>query len=218
VDRAELKSIIEALLFVSDSPVPRRRIEAVLEGFAPAEEVASALAQLELDYQSPERGITLVQVAGGYQLRTRPEMAPWLKRLTAVKPLKFSQAALETLAIVAYRQPATRGDVEDVRGVDSGGVLKALLDRKLVRIVGRKDIPGRPLLYGTTPEFLEFFGLRDLAGLPTLKELRELDVAGQLEAMAEGRPEDRPEDRPQDRAEAGDAAAAPASPPASPHG
>lgn len=186
MERSEIKSVIEALLFVSDSPLPRRRMEAVLEGFAPPEEVASALAQLELDYQSPERAVTLVQVAGGYQLRTRPEMAPWLKRFLAVKPLKFTQAARETLAIVAYRQPVTRGDVEDIRGVDSGGVLKALLDRKFVRIVGRKDLPGRPLLYGTTPEFLEYFGLKDLSALPTLREFSELEAEGRLEETAGG--------------------------------
>ncbi len=182
MERSEVKAVLEAVLFVSDSPLSQRRMEAVLEGFAAAEDVASALAQLELDYQSPERAITLVQVAGGYQLRTRADMAPWLKRFLAVKPLRFTQAARETLAIVAYRQPATRGDVEDIRGVDSGGVLKALLDRKLVRIVGRKDIPGRPLLYGTTPEFLEHFGLKDLSALPTLKELTELVAEGRLEA------------------------------------
>lgn len=186
MERSEIKAVLEALLFVSEGPLPRRRLEAVLEGFAAPEEVASALAQLELDYASPERAITLVQVAGGYQLRTRPELAPWLKRLSAVKPLRFSQAALETLAIVAYRQPVVRSDIEEVRGVDAGGVLKALLDRKLIRILGRKDVPGRPLLYGTTPEFLEFFGLKDLSGLPTLKELVELESEGRLEARAEG--------------------------------
>src|SRR5919106_2389785 len=186
MDRTEIKAVLEALLFVSDAPLPRRRLDAVLEGFATPEEVTSALAQLELDYQSPERALTLVDVAGGYQLRTRPELAPWLKRLAAVKPAKVSQAALETLAIVAYRQPVVRTDIEDVRGVDSGGVLKALLDRKLVRILGRKDLPGRPLLYGTTPEFLELFGLKDLSGLPTLRELRELEGDARLEAQAEG--------------------------------
>jgi segregation and condensation protein B len=188
MERSEIKAVLEALLFVSDAPVPRRRMEAVLEGFAAPEEIAQALAQLELDYQSPERALTLAQVGGGYQLRTRAELAPWLKRLNEVKPVKFSQAALETLAVVAYRQPVLRSDVEEVRGVDSGGVLKALLDRTLIRIVGRKDIPGRPLLYGTTPEFLEFFGLKDLSALPTLKELRDLEAEGRLEARAAGEP------------------------------
>lgn len=186
MERSDVKAVLEALLFVSEGPLPRRRMEAVLEGFAVPEEVASALAQLELDYASPERAMVLVQVAGGYQLRTRPELAPWLKRFSAVKPLKLSQAALETLAIIAYRQPLVRSDIEEVRGVDAGGVLKALLDRKLIRIVGRKDVPGRPLLYGTTPEFLEFFGLKELAALPTLKELTELEGERQLEARAEG--------------------------------
>jgi segregation and condensation protein B len=192
VTRSEIKAVLEALLFVSDGPLPRRRMEAVLEGFAAPEEVASALAQLELDYASPEQAVALVQVAGGYQLRTRPELAPWLRRLSAVKPLKLSQAALETLAIVAYRQPLVRSDIEEVRGVDAGGVLKALLDRKLIRIVGRKDVPGRPLLYGTTPEFLEFFGLKDLSALPSLKELTELEGEGRLEARAEGRAAEAP--------------------------
>ncbi len=184
--RSEVKAVLEALLFVSEGPLPRRRMEEVLEGFVTPEEVASALAQLELDYASPERAVALVQVAGGYQLRTKPEMAPWLKRFSALKPVKFSQAALETLAIVAYRQPVVRSEIEEVRGVDSGGVLKALLDRKLIRILGKKDVPGRPLLYGTTPEFLEFFGLKDLSALPTLRELSELEGEGRLEAQAEG--------------------------------
>ncbi len=185
MERGEVKAILEALLFVSDEPLPRRRMEAVLEGFVPPEEVASALAQLELDYASPERAVALVQVAGGYQLRTKPELAPWLKRFAALKPVKFSQAALETLAIVAYRQPVVRSEIEEIRGVDSGGVLKALLDRKLIRILGKKDVPGRPLLYGTTPEFLEFFGLKDLSALPTLRELSELEAEGRLEAQSE---------------------------------
>lgn len=186
--RSEVKAILEALLFVSDEPLPRRRMEAVLEGFVSPEEVASALAQLELDYASPERAVALVQVAGGYQLRTRPELAPWLKRFSALKPVKFSQAALETLAIVAYRQPIVRSEIEEIRGVDSGGVLKALLDRKLIRILGKKDVPGRPLLYGTTSEFLEFFGLKDLSDLPTLRELSELEGEGRLETQADGTP------------------------------
>ena len=115
-----------------------------------------------------------MQVAGGYQFRSRPEFADYIRRLKKVKPARFSPSALETLAIVAYRQPVTRGEVEYLRGVDSGGILKSLLDKKLIKIIGKKDIPGKPLIYGTTREFMETFNLKDLASLPTLREIEEL--------------------------------------------
>jgi segregation and condensation protein B len=116
----------------------------------------------------------LEEVAGGFQFRTRAEHVDWVRRLNKSRPFRFSRAALETLAIVAYRQPVTRAEIEYLRGVDSGGVVKTLLDRHLVRILGKKDIAGRPMIYGTTREFLELFGLRDLAALPTLKEFSEI--------------------------------------------
>ncbi len=123
------------------------------------------------------RGVELREVAGGWQLRTAPDLGPWLARLEVPRPVRFSRAALETLALVAYRQPTTRAEVEEVRGVDCGGVLKVLLDRGLVRILGKKDVPGRPLLYGTSRKFLEVFGLAGLGELPSVRDLDEILAA-----------------------------------------
>lgn len=172
LDTAELKSILEALLFAAPGPVR-------LEQLALAAEVdpglvAPLLAELEEEYRRTCRGFVLVALAEGYQLRTRPEHAEMVRRLQSSRPVRMSRAALEALAIIAYRQPVTRADIDYLRGVDSGGVVKSLLDKRLVRIVGKKDIPGRPLLYGTSREFLEFFGLQSLEDLPTLKEFTEL--------------------------------------------
>jgi len=136
------------------------------------DEVREALA--DLTAACAGRGVELREVAGGYQLRTRPELGPWLARLETQRPVRFSRPALEALAIVAYRQPVTRAEIEEVRGVDCGGVLKSLLDKGLVRIVGKKDVPGRPLLYGTSRRFLEAFGLASLGELPSLKDIEEI--------------------------------------------
>lgn len=168
-----LKTIVESLLFVHDQPLSLDRLALLLEEFERAD-IRAALEQLVEEYQSADRGIILAQVAGGYQLRSRPEHADYIRRLTKSRGVKFSQSALETLAIIAYRQPITRAEVEYLRGVDSGGVLKSLLEKKLLRILGKKDVPGKPLIYGTSREFLELFGLKDLNALPTLKEIQEL--------------------------------------------
>jgi segregation and condensation protein B len=168
-----LKSIVESLLFVHDQPLSLDRLALILEEHERTD-IRAALEELVQEYGASERGIILAQVAGGYQLRSRPENADYIRRLTRAKGVKFSQSALETLAIIAYRQPVTRAEVEYLRGVDSGGVLKTLLEKKLLRILGKKDVPGKPLIYGTSREFLELFGLKDLASLPTLKEIQEL--------------------------------------------
>jgi segregation and condensation protein B len=172
-----LRGIVESLLFVADAPLSVDRLCAVLEEF-PREEVRTALTDLAGDYQESGRGMVLAQVAGGYQLRSRHEHADYIRRLKRGKSVKFSPSALETLAIIAYRQPVTRAEVEYLRGVDIGGVLKNLMDKKLIRILGKKDIPGKPLIYGTTREFMEVFSLKDLASLPPLKEIQELAEAG----------------------------------------
>jgi segregation and condensation protein B len=172
LDTAEMKAVVEALLFTAPGPV--RLEQLALAADADPDQVRQHLVALEEEYRCMQRGFVLVELAEGYQLRTRPEHAEWVRRLHSSRPVRISRAALETLAIVAYRQPVTRADVEYLRGVDSGGVVKSLLDKRLVRIVGKKDVPGRPLLYGTTREFLEFFGLRSLDDLPTLKEFTEL--------------------------------------------
>lgn len=188
----DLKSIVESLLFVADAPVTLDRLCSLLEEFDRGE-VRDALNAVAETYSGGGRGVVLAEVAGGYQFRTPPENADYLRRLTKTRPVKFSQSALETLAIIAYRQPVTRAEIEYLRGVDSGGVLKTLLEKKLIKILGKKDIPGKPLIYGTTREFLELFGLKDLKSLPTLKEIRDLSAAASFEQQEE-LPLDRPEE------------------------
>ncbi len=168
-----LKSVVESLLFVADPPLTLDRLCSILEEYD-RKDIVAAVDELLGDYREEGRGICLAEVAGGWQFRSRPENADYLRRLSRSRPYRFSQSSLETLAIIAYRQPITRAEVEYLRGVDSGGVLKTLLEKKMVRILGKKDIPGRPLIYGTSREFLEVFNLRDLASLPTLKEVQEL--------------------------------------------
>jgi segregation and condensation protein B len=177
MNETTLKQIVESILFVSDTPLSLDRLYTLLEEFE-REEIREAVAAITADCNLAKRGIELVQVAGGYQFRSRSEFADYIRRLKKLKPARFSPSALETLAIIAYRQPVTRSEVEYFRGVDSGGVLKSLLDKKLVRILGKKDIPGKPLIYGTTKEFMETFSLKDLASLPTLREIEELAETG----------------------------------------
>jgi segregation and condensation protein B len=163
---------VESLLFLAERPLSAEEIQAAT-GIEKAR-IAQAVEQLSAHYREGASGIVLQAVAGGWQLRSSPDNAEFARRFLRVKPQRLTRAALETLAIVAYRQPVTRPEIEDVRGVDSGAVVKALLERKLVRILGRKEEPGRPILYGTTREFLEFFAVKDLASLPTLREFHEL--------------------------------------------
>jgi segregation and condensation protein B len=168
----QARNLLHAVLFVSDKPltVDQLRQATGLD----ARKVGKALDRLAGELREGVSGVILSEVAGGWQLRTAPETAEWVRRFLQVKPRRLTRAALETLAIVAYRQPVTRPEVEEIRGVDCGAVLKALIDWKLVKILGRKDEIGRPILYGTTREFLEFFQLKDLASLPTLREFHEL--------------------------------------------
>ncbi len=165
--------ILEALLFVSDSPVSLERIEAILDGHSKAE-VSRLLADLQEQYRQSDRGILISEVAEGYRLATKPEAAPWIQRLRGSKPARLSRPALETLALIAYKQPITKPEIEAVRGVMVDGVLKTLVERDLVRILGRKPEVGRPILYGTSRSFLEYFGFKDLSELPTLKEIEAL--------------------------------------------
>lgn len=168
-----LKSVVESLIFVAETPLSLDRLVSILEEHERSE-LRAVLEELLSDYEQPGRGIALVEVAGGYQFRSRPEHADYLKRLSKTRPPKFGQSSLETLAIIAYRQPITRAEIEYLRGVDCGGILKTLLEKKLIKILGKKDVPGRPLIYGTTREFLELFSLKNLASLPTLKEIQDL--------------------------------------------
>ncbi len=178
-DMKELQGILESVLFVSSEPVSLARFLAVLEDI-PKSEVEEGLRSLEQAFEQDSRGIRLAKVAGGYRLVTKQEYAPWIKRLDKTKsPAKLSRSALESLAIIAYKQPLVRAEIEEIRGVETSGVIRTLLERKLVRIVGRKEVPGRPIMYGTTKFFLEHFGLNDLSQLPPLREFKELGEAEQ---------------------------------------
>jgi segregation and condensation protein B len=169
-----LKNIIESLIFVSDTPLPLDRIQKSVP-HADIHEIRSAVEILIQEHECRKGGFFLKEVAGGYQFRTRPEYHEWIKNLIQPNPVRLSKAALETLAIVAYKQPIIRNDIEHIRGVDCGGIIRTLMERKLVRILGRKDIPGRPLIYATTKYFLEFFGLKELKDLPTPKEIEAME-------------------------------------------
>ena len=175
----ELVAVVEALLFVSAEPVPMTRLVTVIGAVSKAE-VEQALTTLQEQLAQDGRGIQLVKLAGGYRLVTKPDYAPWLKRLDKAKAAqKLSRSALESLAIIAYKQPLVRAEIEEIRGVETSGVLRTLLERKMVRIVGRKEVPGRPIMYGTTKFFLEHFGLQDISQLPPLREFKELGEAEQ---------------------------------------
>ena len=168
-----IKRIIEGLLFVAEAPLNAAQIAQVLE--APhADDVQAAIDELVAEYRTMERAYTIVEVGGGYIFRSQPEMAPWLSRLRKQQASKLSRAALETLAIVAYKQPVLRAEIERIRGVDVGGVLRMLMERNLLRVAGRRDLPGKPLVYATTKRFLEFFDLKDISELPTLEEIDRL--------------------------------------------
>ena len=168
-----IEGAIEALLLVADGPVNETELDRWLShpGIA---KVRDGLFAIQDRMRRGYGGIRLVQVAKGWQLRTDVRFSPWVAAMRGGRAVKLSTAALEVLSIIAYRQPATRAEVESLRGCDSGGVVRMLVDRQLVAVTGRKDAPGRPLLYGTTPEFLAMFSLRDLSDLPTLRDLREL--------------------------------------------
>jgi len=168
-----LRAIIESLLFVSEEPLSINRIQSILKE-VDRKKIKEAIDYLIKKYQSQEYGFTLKEVAGGFQFRTRPEYKEWIKRLKRSNPVRLSRAALETLAIIAYKQPVLRCEIEEIRGVDCGGTIRTLLEKKLIRVFGRKDLPGRPLIYGTTKQFLEVFDLKDITALPSLKELEEV--------------------------------------------
>jgi segregation and condensation protein B len=170
VSRSHLKGMLEALIFVSDHPVKANDLAKTAA--ASSKVVRELLVELKADYGT--RGIQLDEVAGAWIFRSNLAYAPFVRDLAKQKPVRLSRAQVETLAILAYRQPITRPEIDDIRGVDCGPVLKLLLERDLVRILGRKDEPGRPMLYGTTSAFLEFFGLKSLKDLPTLREFTEL--------------------------------------------
>jgi len=169
---AELKAILEALIFASPDPLTPKAIFKLLDS-EPREDIQAALAALKQDYERPG-GLQLVEVAGGYQIVTRPELHEWVRRLFHERTTqKLSVQALETLAVVAYRQPITALEITEIRGVNTSGVLNTLLERHLIKIVGRKQVVGRPFMYATTKEFLIRFGLNDLSDLPKVEDMAE---------------------------------------------
>ena len=167
------RRILEALLLSSSEPVTAARLGRVVPESS-AREVREDVDALNESYAAEGHGFRIEEVSGGYQLRTLPELAPFVQQLEPVPPLRMSRASLETLAIIAYKQPVTRAEIEHVRGVDAGPLLRGLLERRLARIAGHREVPGRPILYATTPRFLEVFGLAGLSDLPTLREIEEL--------------------------------------------
>ncbi|HUG54214.1 MAG TPA: SMC-Scp complex subunit ScpB [Vicinamibacteria bacterium] len=193
----EVRAVLEALVFTSPQPLTPRDMGKVLGG-VPREVWQAALAEMKAEYARDGRGLQLVEVAGGYQITTRPEYNDWVRELLDPRtPTRLSIQALETLAVIAYKQPVTLPEIIDLRGVKSGGVIKTLLEKRLVRITGRKEVVGRPMLYGTTREFLLHFGLKDLAELPRIEEFaevlgEEVDVAGLKKAIEAPRPVEVP--------------------------
>lgn len=192
MEKTTLMRALEAILFVTGEPIHIKRLEDVFrdDGIKPSE-IRQALLDLKRDYIG--RGIEIQEIGGGYQMRTGEGLGQYILRLDMPRPTKLSQAALETLAIIAYRQPVTRTEAEEVRGVDCGGVVRSLAERGLIRVVGKKDVPGRPLLYGTTKKFLEVFGLSSLTDLPSLRQIEELtgsDEEGETAVPDEKAPEE----------------------------
>jgi segregation and condensation protein B len=190
MERTEKRRLVEALVLASPDPISAERIAAIVPHCKPSE-AAALVEELNAEYREREHAFEIHEVAGGYRIRTLPEFAPWLQQLESQRALRLSRAALETLSLVAYRQPVTRAEIEHVRGVDAGAVLRSLLERRLVRIAGHREVPGRPMVYGTTRRFLEVFGLNDLKDLPALRSLEE--VAAELAPRAaEGEASDAP--------------------------
>ena len=174
MDRDLLKSVVEGLIFSHSEPLTLDALAEVLQSTS-RESIQTVLDDLEEEYRLRSRGFVLSRVASGYQFRSLPDIAPWILEMKRMKPARLSRAALETLSIIAYNQPITKSRIEQIRGVESSAPLKSLMDRDLVLVVGRKDVVGRPIMYGTTKRFLEVFGLTDLASLPSLPEIEVID-------------------------------------------
>jgi len=172
MERDELKSIIENILLAADQPVNAAELEKIFLNTAEKNDLQVILEELKEEYQS--RNLQILEVADGYQLCTRHEFNEWIRKFLKLdRSSRLSQPSLDTLSIIAYKQPLTRQEVDDIRGVDSSGVVKTLLEKKVIGPAGRKKVPGRPIMYRTTQKFLEYFGLKDLSDLPTLEDLKE---------------------------------------------
>ncbi|MCX8011901.1 MAG: SMC-Scp complex subunit ScpB [Desulfobacterota bacterium] len=174
-ERTEIKLVLESFLFSSDVPL---RLEKLQEIFPEIQlkELREIMLELKEEYERLERSFAIREVANGFQFYTRPEYSPWIKKFKKIRPQRLSPATMETLAIIAYKQPVTRAEIEEVRGVDTGGIIRTLLEKNLIKIAGKKDVPGKPLLYSTTPKFLAMFGLKNLKELPALEDLQQIDL------------------------------------------
>lgn len=189
VEEERLESIVESVLFASDRPVSLASLKLLFKGTnIKGDKIRRALDQLAVEYAGGRRGVTLEEVPGGYQLRTKMDNMDFLKRTLKTRQFKLSGPALETLSIVAYKQPCVKSEVDEIRGVESGHLLRALMEKNLVTFEGKSDLPGRPMQYGTTRKFLEIFGLRTLKELPTLSQIDELLPDGIDEQQAEEKP------------------------------
>lgn len=174
IDPSKAKQVIEALLFASTKPITVPEIRKVLKSLT-SSQIAEQVRALQVEYEQSQRSYEIREVANGFEVATRKEFAPWIMRIELQKKARqVTQSALETLAILAYKQPITRAEIEELRGVDGSGVLNTLMERDLIKIVGRKEVPGRPFMYGTTDKFLEHFGLRSIAELPSIEEIKRL--------------------------------------------
>jgi len=206
MSEARIKHVIEAVLLASGKPLTLEQLLGVFgDGEKPErDQLRQAITALQED--CAERGVELVEVASGYRMQVKQDMEPWVSRLTEEKPARYSRALLETLALVAYRQPITRGEIEDIRGVSvSSSIVKTLQEREWVRIVGHRDVPGRPAMYGTTRQFLDYFNLKGLDDLPTLMELRDIDTINvELELAMPGEVTEEPEDQAGEASEGAD--------------
>jgi segregation and condensation protein B len=209
MDRAKQIQIVEALIVAAPEPIPAQRLASIVPGLTPAG-ARELVAELGREYERQDRAFEIWEVAGGYQIRTRAEYAGYVRELHQERPLRLSRAALETLAVIAYKQPVTRAEIEHVRGVDVGAVLRGLVDRKLARIAGHRDVPGHPMLYGTTRRFLEVFGLSRLEDLPTLREIEDFLKDSQGVALDPEPEGDAPDAAGTDDAPEHDASSAPA--------
>ena len=170
----DIKNIVESLLFVAETPLTLDHFKNAIPE-AETDQIKQTILTLKKEYELKNGGFLVHEVAGGFQFRTRPEYKEWIRQLLQPKPPKLSKPAMEALAIIAYRQPILRSEVEHIRGVNSGNSIRILLERKLIRVLGRREVPGRPLVYATTKKFLETFDLKDLKDLPSLKEIDELE-------------------------------------------
>jgi segregation and condensation protein B len=175
LELTEIKLILESLLFSTETPVKLEKLNEIFPDTL-LKDLREIMSELKEEYDALNRSFAIREVANGFQFYTKTEYSLWIKKFKKIRPARISPATLETLAIIAYKQPITRAEIEEVRGVDAGGILRALLEKSLIKIIGKKDVPGKPLIYSTTPKFLTMFGLKALKDLPTLEDISQVDV------------------------------------------